>query len=219
MPGWLKSILTIVVAPVFAALTVALLNALAGSPVSFANACFAGGVAGCMYGMEAGFVGAYDLGSPRGWLELAVDMTWSLPNTVFGFLFGNLIYPFFGQLSREMSEGEGWVVFKATGSGAFGNDVLQTLGTVNLGGEGAHERVHLVQARIFGPLYLPIYGANYVVNFLVQVAWTGLFGLLLWKLGVLDRPYFRWSGDSAVGGFWGWIYRVTLFELWAYATE
>ncbi len=101
----------------------------------------------------------------------------------------------------------------------FGVDVLQTLGTVNLGGTGLHEKVHLLQARIAGPLYLPVFAVNYVVNFIVQGLWTITLGMILWKTGLRNTPYFRPSSSSAVSGYFGWIYYATVFEIWAYATE
>jgi hypothetical protein len=167
----------------------------------------------------AGILGIYDLSGPAGWLELAIDLTWSLPNTLFGFVVGNLIYPFFGSPSVEQSEDQGWIVYAPRGSSGFGTDVLQTLGTVNLGGTGAHERVHLFQARLLGPAYLILFGANYVVNSIIQLLWTGTLGLVLWLTNVRETPYLRPAGNSAVRGFFGWIYQATLFELWAYATQ
>src|SRR6266542_6687880 len=92
----------------------------------------------------------YDLGSPKGWISLLVDMTWSAPNTVWGFVVGNLIFWFVGSPSRADSADQGWIVFKPYSSSGFGHGVLQTHGTVNLGGPGQHEKMHLLQARIFG---------------------------------------------------------------------
>src|SRR5690606_19408803 len=129
---------------------------------------------GLLYGIEAGLLLAYDMASWRGWVQLLVDFTWSLPNTLFGFVFGNIIYIFVGNPNRQLSRDKGWIAFKPRSAhGTFGHSVLQTLGTVNLGGDGQHELMHLLQARIFGPLYLAIFAANYVINFLIQVIWSG----------------------------------------------
>ncbi len=178
-----------------------------------------GGIFGLFYGLEAGILLIYDLSTGIGWLELIVDLTWSLPNTIFGFVFGNIIYILFGTPSKNESQNKGWIVFMPNATSGFGVNVLQTLGTVNLGGAGAHEKVHLLQARIFGPLYLPIFAVNYVVNFLIQGLWTITLGMILWKTGHRNTPYFRPSSSSAVGGFFGWIYYATVLEIWAYATE
>ncbi|NMO23045.1 hypothetical protein HPC49_23560 [Pyxidicoccus fallax] len=220
MSRFLRGLLTFLSFTVLAVLTLLLVGLLTGGALSAGVALSAGLVLGGGYGLQAGVLGSYDLGAGKGWLELLVDATWSLPNTLFGFVLGNLIYPWFGDLSRSESEGRGWVVYKATGPGTgFGHDVLQTLGTVNLGGAGNHERVHVLQARILGPLYLPFVALSYVLTFTLQVLWTVTVGGLLKLLGARDTPYFRPPARSAVGGFFGWVYYATPIELWAYSTE
>jgi len=217
MSSGLKGLLTAVVALVVTPLVLVAIDLSIGSPVAPMTVLVLGSALGLLYGLEAGLLGSYDLTRPNGWL-LLVDLTWSLPNTLFGFVFGNLIYPFFGIPSRQLSEGEGWISYRSRGF-RFGTDVLQTLGTVNLGGRGNHERVHVVQARILGPLFLPLHGMNYVLNFLFQVIFTGTLGAILAVSGARDTAYLRPPATSAVGGFWGWIYYATLMELWAYGTE
>ena len=213
-----KGLLTGAVSVVLMPLTLVFLNWCAGGIVSPAIAALVGAILGVLYGLEAGILSVYDLAAVKGWVQLVVDTTWSLPNTLFGFVIGNLVYPFFGSPSRADSENAGWIVFRSGRATGFGHDVLQTLGTVNLGGTGQHERMHLLQARVFGPLYLPLFGLNYVGTFLLQLLWTSTIGALLWKLGSRDKPYFRPPPQSAVAGFFGWIYYATFFELWAYAS-
>jgi len=173
---------------------------------------------GLLYGLEAGILGVYNLSRLKGWVEIIADMTWSLPNTVFGFIVGNLIYIFFGNPSRNQSQDQGWIVYKPRSSDGFGNDILQTLGTVNLGGAGQHEKMHLLQSRIFGPLYLPMFIVFYMVTFLIQILWTTTLGWILKKTSIRDTAWFCPPSSSAVSGFWGWIYYATPFELWAYAS-
>ncbi|MGA1794866.1 MAG: hypothetical protein ACMUIL_03305 [bacterium] len=173
-----------------------------------------GAILGLLYGLQAGILVIYNLSAFKGWLEVFVDMTWSLLNTVFGFIVGNLVYPFLGDISRSRSRDSGWIVYMPTRSMGF----AQTLGTINIGGAGQHERMHLLQARIFGPLYLIIFGVNYVVNFVIQLLWTFTIGGLLWLIKGREKPYFRPSSRSVVSGFFGWIYYANLFELWAYAS-
>lgn len=159
----------------------------------------------------------YDLATVLGWVVWVVDLTWSLPNTIFGFVIGNILYIFFGVPSVAQSRHQGWISYASRG-GAFGSQVLQTLGNVNIGGSGQHERMHLLQARVFGPLYLPLFGLSYVVTTLIQILWTILPGLVLWLAKVRAHPYFEPPSSSAVHGFFGWIYYATPFELWAYAS-
>jgi hypothetical protein len=212
MSDFVKGLLTALLCIALGAVTMSVLAGILDSHVgAFA---LAGAIFGLLYGLEAGVLTIYDLARPWGWGQLVLDMTWSLPNTVFGFVFGNAIYLIKGSTpSRVDSRYAGWISYR----GSFGN-VLQTLGTVNLGGAGQHERMHLAQARGFGPLYLAIFALNYVVTFLLQTLWTLTIGALLAVLEVRQTAYFRPPSTSAVGGFWGWIYYANLFELWAYGS-
>jgi len=219
MPNLLKTLLTVVVSTALSAVAMLGYSMLIHVVVPYIAlstfaALISGAVLGLLYGLETGLLLSYDLGSASGWGVLLVDLTWSFPNTVFGLILGNLFYPFLGDLSRTLSEGQGWVSY-ARPNGR----VLQTLGTVNLGGAGNHERVHLWQARIFGPLYLPLFGASYVVTALLQTLWTITLGGLFFLLKMRDTPYLRPPEHSVIQGFFGWIYAATPFELWAYATE
>ena len=219
MNSIVKGFLTTVAAAALGAGAAILLNLATGEPLDLAIALVLGLAFGCLYGLEAGIVNAYPLQSGKGWLQLVTDLTWSLPNTLFGFVFGNLIYIWFGTPSQDLSEDRGWIAFRPRGTGRFGNQVLQTLGTVNLGGAGNHEPVHVLQARLFGPLFLPLFGVNYVLNSLVQLLWTMTLGLILWAVRIRVKPWLEPPSTSAVGGFFGWIYYFTLFEVWAYGTE
>jgi hypothetical protein len=217
MSQFIRGLLTFVIALAVTPLVLVAGNAIAGKPASPMVLLAVGAIAGSIYGLEAAILCSYDLSAPKGWL-LLVDLTWSLPNTLFGLVFGNLIYLFVGIPSRDLSEGEGWVSYRSRGY-YFGTQVLQTLGTVNLGGRGKHEMVHVTQARILGPFFLPVQGANYVANFLAQILFTGTIGGILALAGVREKAYLRPPSSSAVGGFWGWIYYATVMELWAYGTE
>jgi hypothetical protein len=170
------------------------------------------------YAFIATWMGSYDLSTPLGWVMLLVDLTWSLPNTIFGAVTGLWLYAFFGSPNRANSEGRGWISYSPRSSTGFGNDVLQTLGTINIGGSGQHERMHLLQARIFGPLYLPLFGISYVVTFLIQCLFTLILGLILKATGVRTTAHLNPPASSAVSGFFGWIYHSTPFEEWAYAS-
>jgi hypothetical protein len=219
MSKGLQSLLIVLVSLAVPTLLLLVISLASGGALSASVALIIGAVFGLGYGLEAGLLRTYELSTGKGWVELLVDLTWSLPNTVFGFVVGNLTYMWFGSLSKAKSEGQGWIVFMPRPGGSFGKDVLQTLGTVNIGGAGNHEKVHLLQARIFGPLYLPFVGLSYVITFLLQVLWTITLGGLLALLGVRQKAYFRPPAHSAVGGFFGWIYYATPIELWAYGTE
>jgi hypothetical protein len=217
MSDGVKGFLTVLVATVMGALVMLAIGL--GTQASFWGWLVLAGVGfGLLYGLEAGILLSYDLSRGVAWVALLVDLTWSLPNTVFGFVFGNLIYIFFGNPDRNASKGDNWIVFLPRSTTGFGRSVLQTLGTVNLGGAGQHELMHVLQARIFGPTYLVLFALFYIVTFSVQVLWTATLGWILKVAGARQTAWFRPPARSAVQGFFGWIYYATPFELWAYAS-
>jgi hypothetical protein len=188
-------------------------------------AALVGGILGLFYGIEAGLAASYTLDKPLHWFALLIDLTWSFGSTLLGLVFGNILYFIWGSLSRTKSTDETWISF----DGSLPGGALQTLGTFNLGGRGMHEYVHLIQARILGPVYLPIQIVSYVLNTVLQLLWTGTLGLILKLAGARDSAWFRPDRDSAVktadgktsdaADFFGWIYRYSVMELWAYATQ
>jgi len=219
MSAFIKGLLTVTVSALLAPATLLIVNFALGSPIPFYWIILCASLFGLGYGLQAGIYGIYPLTGIKGWVELVVDMTWSLPNTIFGFVLGNCIYLFFGDISKPASKDSSWIVYMpAAGGSGFGKKVLQTLGTINIGGAGQHERMHLLQARIFGVSYLPLFGLNYVITSTIQILWTLTIGGLLWLLKIRQKPYFRPASRSAVKGFFGWIYYATFFELWAYAS-
>lgn len=216
MPEGVKVLLTVLLSPAMMAGAFALGDLLLGHPVGTQPALIAGGVIGGLYGILAGAVLGYDLDSGAGWFAFIIDHTWSLPNTVFGMLTGSWIYLLFGSPSRALSAGHNWVAYAPRGGSGFGHSVLQTVGTINIGGAGQHERMHVLQARLFGPLYLPLFAANYVVTALIQILFTCTIGAILAKTGHRRTAWLEPPSQSAVQGFFGWIYYATFFELWAY---
>jgi hypothetical protein len=207
------------VAPILAMVALSILNLVAGQPVDPLMVLLLALIFGVLYGLLSGFLLSYDLSQPLGVLALILDLTWSLPNTLVGFVLANPIYLLFGWPSRELSRNESWISYKARGTSGFGVNVLQTVGTVNIGGRGNHEKVHLLQARIFGPLFIPIVVANYILTGLIQILFTVILGFALKAAGIRQTAYLQPPASSAVKGFFGWIYYATVFELWAYATE
>lgn len=216
MPKPLQGVVTCLLSIVLPPIVLLILTAVLPGHLHLPTLLLVGGGFGLLYGLEAGILCIYDLNTVPGWFALVVDLTWSLPNTVLGFVLGNPIYIIFGTPSRTASEGQGWIVFQG-GSSRFGTTVLQTLGTVNLGGAGQHERMHLLQARLLGPLYIPLVAASYVITFVLQVLFTFTLGLFLMLIGRRNKPYLEPPASSAVGGFLGWIYYATPMELMAYS--
>lgn len=100
---------------------------------------------------------------------------------------------------------------------AFAGD--RVIGTVDFGGAGDHERVHLLQERILGPIFLSLVGISSVVSTLFLGVWSLTIGLILRLAKVRDTEWFRAPAASAVPGLGGWICFATPMELWADGTE
>ena len=95
------------------------------------------------------------------WLCL-IDATWSSLNTWAGAVYYALHRLWGNPLDVARSAGRGsiWLTRGVTPRYAT------TIGTVKAGCSerlDAHEEIHVLQARIFGPLYLPLVALNYVI--------------------------------------------------------
>ncbi|WP_413644772.1 glycine zipper family protein [Micromonospora sp. RTP1Z1] len=142
-----------------------------------------GGTLGLVIGAAVGLL----VGAPFGWaissagtygtdakgiLLFVVDHTWSLLNTAVGAIYLALHLVFGHQLDRVISQSSGRVNLVEGVSPRYAT----TIGTVCAGsspGIQRHEDVHIFQARLLGPLYLPLVVLNYVL-FTVAPVW------LLW---------------------------------------
>jgi hypothetical protein len=128
-----------------------------------------GGLIGGTYSAIAFGRGIYGFGffSILGYL---LDMTWSLLNTSASLLVwlpacliagGDFVEP------DDNSKRSGTFVYKDNPRG--GGYLATTVGTVIGGGWCSHEEVHVWQARIFGPLYLPVYLLSLLLNMLFRL--------------------------------------------------
>jgi hypothetical protein len=106
---------------------------------------------------------SYNWSSVPGCAQYIVDCTWSVTNTVVGAVFLTLSYITFNFPSTTVSsEYQGFLVLRR---GVFPG-FATTLGNVIAGGTPGilrHEGGHVLQARIFGPIYIPLVIANYIV--------------------------------------------------------
>lgn len=114
---------------------------------------------GIVYAWAIHAANAYDI-SLGGIVAFVVDVTWSLPNTLVGALFLALNVLFGNELDKT---------FKGRNIVGLRNGVFPgfatTIGPVQARTyfNDPHEAIHVLQARLFGPLYLPLVVANYVV--------------------------------------------------------
>lgn len=202
MPAALSAVV-VVVRIVSSAAIFALLGNLVGT---------VGAVIGAGIGLVVGILHAWALVSARsypagarGWLLLVVDHTWSLVNTVAGSLFLAVNMATGNTPDPAMSAGRSTVVLKRGILPGFAT----TIGPVEAGTDRAiarHEYVHVLQARIFGPLYLPLVVLHYVVATVIP------YWLLYHDHSTRPIRSFR---DYFMRG----VYPHAWNEEWAYAVE
>lgn len=172
-----------------------------GGPVGLLIAGGVGLLFGVIYGAGVRAAGAYQL-SARGIVAFLVDHTWSLPNTVAGALFlalcrlaGNPIDSAFSQRYQHIG------LQKAVIPGY----AATTIGPVQAGTGGVdrHEAIHVLQARLFGPAYLPLVILNYVIATVL--------------------PYWLLANHKPITGigtyFTHGVYPYVWNEAWAYRVE
>lgn len=117
---------------------------------------------GVAYGWAIAAGKAYAYGAGSGVVAFVVDHTWSVLNTLVGALFLAVNVVFGNRVDKVFTANRNLVGLR---SGVFPG-FATTIGTVQAGtnmGIDDHEAVHVLQARIFGPLYLPMVVGNYVL--------------------------------------------------------
>ncbi len=138
----------------------------------------------------------------RGWVLALVDLTWSLPNTLAGLLYlgAHLLVGHRIDRAASVHSGQIHVIEPAIEGWAM------TIGPVVAGaGESLrpHESVHVYQARVLGPFYLPLVALNYIA-FTVAPVW------------LLCHDHGRWPIRGFATYFTHGVYPHTFHEVWAF---
>ena len=182
------------------ALTGAALGALAGGRAG----AVVGGVVSVPFAVVFGraVVQGRPYEGTRGALRCAVDATWSCLNTWAGALYFGVhrLYGNTHELAKSQGRGSIWLQKGVV------RKYATTIGPVKAGSSDTidrHEEVHVFQARLFGPLYLPLVALNYVVATVVPY-W------LLFR----DRDRYPITGVASY--FENGVYPHVWNELWAY---
>lgn len=178
-----------------------------------------------LYGIATGWLSVYAW-SPRGLGQFAVDVTWSLPNTVTGLAWlawclarAPMRDPPGGwQRPTALSRRHGMMHVSGV---VLGPAAATTLGTVVGGRFLLHEIVHVQQARILGILYWPTYLIGFALAFVVQLATAAANAIAGRRDGesgsidaLRDAAYRRTSMED-------WAFRATIeghgfcLRLWA----
>jgi len=139
----------------------------------------AGAVVFGLYGFFVGWKEAYDF-APRTIWAFILDVSWSAINTTVGlvWMIWCAIRGTFDNTTAEAKK-RGVVLFLGQDAALPGADA-STLGTVMGGSWMLHEAVHVQQARIFGPLYWPVYLLSYFTA-LIARAVTFRFHRIHWQ--------------------------------------
>jgi hypothetical protein len=146
--------------------------AAAGWLLGAAGAVLAAGLAllvAVPYGWALGRVRAYPP-TARGVALFAVDHSWSLVNTVAGAAFLTVNLARGHHLAPPRCRHRGRVDLREQAMRGYAT----TVGNVIAGGSAANERhedLHVRQARLLGPLYLPLVGLNYALFSVLPVWW------------------------------------------------
>lgn len=160
---------------------------------------------GAVHGWSMSIVRAYDWSKGSGWLQFVIDNTWGLLNSIVGsiYLVVNLVT--LNKFSSDVSAGTGSIVLRR---GVFPG-FATTLGNVVAGGTPGimkHELIHVLQGRIFGPLYVPSVMLNYAIG-----------TILPYWLIYHDHKNHPIDGLGAY--FMKGVYPHTWNEEWAYKVE
>ena len=169
-------------------------------------------------GAVSGWVGLYGWHEGKGWLFFVLDSTWGLFGTALGVVL-HLVNVVRGSYVGDMSRRTNRHVYEA-GIGlrkefalALGNVISNAGGKVGLRGETQrvsnrrrfvvrHEGLHVLQNRLFGPIYQ-----------LVYVAWMVVFavvGIVIWL--VRERRHLGSIVETLA-------YYNNPFEYWAYRND
>ncbi|MBZ5572305.1 MAG: FG-GAP-like repeat-containing protein [Acidobacteriia bacterium] len=166
-----------------------------------------GGAMGGLNGMLSGMHGIYDWEHPGGWFAFLADSTWGLLGTSLGNIVQvmNMVSgaKYRDDLSRRQNRNvyEGGFYIMKDDAFTQGN----VISNAGLGGRGVdmnlidnHESIHILQNRIFGPLFQVVYVVWLVGGFIVgSVFWLfhtdHSWGDLVETAAYFDNPWEYWA--------------------------
>ena len=161
---------------------------------------------GVVHGICLAIGESYDWRSGLSWFKFLLDNTWSVLNSFVGSIYQVILLITLNPIKRDTSRGSGAVFHDRPFIPGF---AATTYGNVIAGANPdvvRHELVHVLQGRIFGPLFIPLVILNYILG-----------ALLPYWLIYHDRsryPIRNFGEYFSVG-----VYRNTWNELWAYKAE
>ena len=117
---------------------------------------------GLVHGFSMAYGHAYDFGNGGCWVKFILDNTWSVVNSLAGSLY-QLVNLIIINPITQTGAGTGTVVHRRGVLPGYATTIGQVIASDDPGVQD-HERLHVLQARIFGPLYIPLVMASYVIG-------------------------------------------------------
>ncbi len=194
----------------FGAVTLAGAGAMTAAIVAAVAAVIGAGYSAIAFSKKTYAVGFLSI------LGYLLDMSWSLLNTLAGFLVwipackivgANLISP------DDNSRRSGTFAYDKNPRG--GNYNATTIGTIIAGGWSSHEETHVWQARVFGPGYMLAYITALLLNIPFRLITGHTQDLTLeayYRIPFEDWAY--WGGSTSGADIeWGWWFLGFLLAL------
>ncbi len=156
---------------------------------------------GILHGICMAIGHAYDFGDGISWVKFVLDNTWSVTNSLAGSLYQLVNLIIFNPITQT-GAGTGTVVHRRGIIPGYATTIGQVIASENPGVQD-HERLHVLQARIFGPAYIPLVMASYVIGTIIPY----------W---LLFHNHQRWPITGFGTYFINGVYPHAWNEEWAY---
>ena len=156
---------------------------------------------GLLHGFCMAIGHAYDFSSGVCWLKFILDNTWSVLNSLAGSIYQLVNLIIFNPITQT-GAGTGTVVHRRGIIPGYATTIGQVIASEDPGVQD-HERLHVLQARIFGPLYIPLVMASYVIGTIIPY----------W---LLFHNHQRWPITGFGTYFINGVYPHAWNEEWAY---
>ncbi|HLY73278.1 MAG TPA: glycine zipper family protein [Planctomycetota bacterium] len=158
---------------------------------------------GLVHGFAMAFGDCYDYSDGISWFKFILDNTWSVTNSLAGSIYQTVNLIIFNPITQT-GAGTGTVVHHRGVIPGYATTVGNVIASDDPGVQ-PHERLHVLQARIFGPLYLPLVIASYIIGTVLPY----------W---LIYHNYQRWPITSFGTYFMNGVYPHAWNEEWAYRT-
>jgi len=156
---------------------------------------------GLVHGFAMAYGNCYDYADGTSWFKLILDNTWSVLNSLAGSLYQLMNLILLNPITQA-GAGTGTVVHRRGIIPGYATTIGNVIANEDPGVQ-PHERLHVLQARIFGPLYIPLVIASYLIGTILPY----------W---LIYHNYQRWPITGFGTYFINGVYPHAWNEEWAY---